>query len=109
MGLGIVWFILSIEFTIYWNDIKVVNSINSTSQLIPFVIGCVTISQTLKKTALLGLTKICSIHILSKREVYLNIVLAYPDWEKVRLEVRRSISGLIFVKIVKRNDGGNGN
>ncbi|KAK1767226.1 hypothetical protein QBC33DRAFT_515387 [Phialemonium atrogriseum] len=40
MVLSIAWFITSIETTIRWNNIQGVHSIDSTGQLIPFVIGC---------------------------------------------------------------------
>lgn len=35
----IAWFILSIELTIRWNEIQGVDTIDSTGQLIPFIIG----------------------------------------------------------------------
>ncbi|CAI7669197.1 unnamed protein product [Penicillium discolor] len=38
--LSIAWFIASIECTIHWNYIQGVNDIQTTGQLIPFVIGC---------------------------------------------------------------------
>lgn len=55
---AIAWFILSIEFTLRWNDIRGVHSINNTGQLIPFVIGCVNASQVIKKAMLLVLAKV---------------------------------------------------
>ena len=54
----IVWFILSIELTIRWNNIQGVNSVDSTGQLIPLIIGCVSASQVLKKVVLLALAKV---------------------------------------------------
>jgi hypothetical protein len=57
--LSIAWFIiLSIELTIRWNNIQGVNTIDSTGQLIPFIIGCVSASQTVKKLILLALAKV---------------------------------------------------
>jgi hypothetical protein len=56
--LSIAWFIVSIETTIHWNNIQGVNTIDSTGQLIPFVIGCVSASQALKKIILLALGKV---------------------------------------------------
>lgn len=50
--LSIAWFIASIEFTIRWNDIRGVNTIDSTGQLIPFIVGCVSASQVMKKLML---------------------------------------------------------
>ncbi|KAI1780855.1 hypothetical protein F4818DRAFT_397069 [Hypoxylon cercidicola] len=55
--LSIAWFILSIECTLAWNNIKGVHSINNTGQLIPFVIGCVSTSQVMKNVVLLWLDK----------------------------------------------------
>ncbi|KAI0884986.1 uncharacterized protein GGS22DRAFT_136864 [Annulohypoxylon maeteangense] len=55
--LSIIWFILSIEFTLSWNNIQGVNSIDSAGQLIPFVIGAVSTLQVMKKVILLGLSK----------------------------------------------------
>jgi hypothetical protein len=41
--LSIAWFVLSIEFTLRWNDIRGVDTVTivTTSQLIPFIIGVV--------------------------------------------------------------------
>lgn len=61
MVLSIAWFITSIETTIRWNSIQGVHSIDSTGQLIPFIIGCVSASQVLKKVILLALGKVRSI------------------------------------------------
>ncbi len=58
MVLSIAWFITSIETTIRWNNIQGVQTIDSTGQLIPFVIGCVSASQVLKKVVLLTLGKV---------------------------------------------------
>ncbi|KAK4184015.1 hypothetical protein QBC35DRAFT_76442 [Podospora australis] len=58
MVLSIVWFIISIETTIRWNGIQGVNTIDSTGQLIPFVMGCVSASQVIKKVTLLALAKV---------------------------------------------------
>ncbi|KAK6538402.1 hypothetical protein TWF694_011279 [Orbilia ellipsospora] len=48
MFLTIVWFILSIELTIAWNDIQGVNTIQSTGQLIPFIIGVTSAAQAIQ-------------------------------------------------------------
>lgn len=58
MVLSIAWFITSIETTIRWNNIQGVGTIDSTGQLIPFLIGCVSASQVLKKVILLALGKV---------------------------------------------------
>lgn len=58
--ISIAWFILSIEFTLSWNNIQGVNSIDNTGQLIPFVIGCVSTVQVIKKVTLLLLAKVSS-------------------------------------------------
>lgn len=60
MVLSIVWFIISIETTIRWNNIQGVNTIDSTGQLIPLIIGCVSASQAIKKVVLLALAKVSS-------------------------------------------------
>jgi hypothetical protein len=57
--LSIAWFITSIECTIIWNDIRGVNTIDTTGQLIPFIIGCVSASQVIKKLMLLAWSKVC--------------------------------------------------
>lgn len=56
--LSIAWFIASIEFTIRWNNIRNVNTIDATGQLIPFIIGCVSASQVVKKLILLALAEV---------------------------------------------------
>ena len=56
--LSIVWFIISIELTIRWNNIQGIDAIDSTGQLIPFIIGCVSASQILKKIVLVALSKV---------------------------------------------------
>lgn len=58
--LSIVWFITSIETTIRWNNIQGVHSIDSTGQLIPFIIGVVSASQVFKKIVLLAFAKVSS-------------------------------------------------
>ncbi|KAI1457844.1 hypothetical protein F4805DRAFT_467128 [Annulohypoxylon moriforme] len=55
--LSILWFILSIELTLSWNNIRGVYTIDSAGQLIPFVIGAISTLQVIKKTILLGLSK----------------------------------------------------
>ncbi|KAI0384819.1 hypothetical protein F5Y04DRAFT_221738 [Hypomontagnella monticulosa] len=72
--LSITWFILSIEFTLAWNNIQGINGIDSTGQLVPFVIGCVSAAQVLKKVVLLGLAK------------------KYEDWADTTLEVSMDLS-----------------
>ncbi|KAI2467280.1 hypothetical protein F4781DRAFT_315741 [Annulohypoxylon bovei var. microspora] len=72
---GIVWFILSIEFTLAWNDIQGIYSIDSAGQLIPFVIGAVSTLQVIKKVVLLGLAK------------------KYDDWVDVTADVSVDLSG----------------
>ena len=49
---------MSIELTIRWNDILGVNTVDSTGQLIPLIMGCVSASQVLKKVILLALGKV---------------------------------------------------
>lgn len=49
---------MSVELTIRWNNIQGVNTIDSTGQLIPFIMGCVSASQVLKKVILLALGKV---------------------------------------------------
>ncbi|KAK4442756.1 hypothetical protein QBC34DRAFT_224391 [Podospora aff. communis PSN243] len=85
--LSIVWFILSIELTIRWNKIQGVNALDSTGQLIPFIIGCVSASQTVKKLILVVLAKI------------------YPDWVDVELKVDIGPEGPTVLGIVKHAEG----
>ncbi|KAI0901294.1 hypothetical protein F4806DRAFT_492184 [Annulohypoxylon nitens] len=73
--LSIIWFILSIEFTLSWNNIKGVNSIDSAGQLIPFVIGAVSTLQVIKKVILLGLSK------------------KYDDWAEVTVDTSIDLAG----------------
>lgn len=56
--LSIAWFITSIELTIRWNNIRNVNNIDTTGQLIPLIIGCVSTSQVVKKLILLAFAKV---------------------------------------------------
>ncbi|KAH6974579.1 hypothetical protein BKA56DRAFT_490409 [Ilyonectria sp. MPI-CAGE-AT-0026] len=86
--LSIAWFIASIELTIRWNHIREVNTIETTGQLIPFVIGVLSALQVVKKLFLLGLTKV------------------FPDWAGVKLEVGDGVDGPAIFKIVKKNGGG---
>ena len=56
--LSIVWFIVSIETTIRWNNIRGVNTITSTGQLLPLVLGGVSMARVLKRVLLLALGKV---------------------------------------------------
>ncbi|OIW26914.1 hypothetical protein CONLIGDRAFT_707535 [Coniochaeta ligniaria NRRL 30616] len=87
MVLSIIWFITSIETTIWWNNIQGVHTIDSTGQLIPFIIGCVSASQVVKKLILLALGK------------------KYPDWADTELEIQDGPSGPLIWKIVRRGHG----
>ena len=58
VALSIVWFIVSIEMTIRWNHIQGVNTIESTGQLLPTVLGAVSLSRTLKRLVLFALGKV---------------------------------------------------
>jgi hypothetical protein len=44
-----IWFILAIELELRWNKVEGVNEIKTTGQIIPFVIGVLSISQMLLK------------------------------------------------------------
>ncbi|KGO42697.1 hypothetical protein PEX1_057310 [Penicillium expansum] len=85
--LSIAWFIASIEYTIHWNYIQGVHDIQTTGQLIPFVIGCVSASQVIKRLMLFAWAK------------------KYPDWADTRLELGDGADGPIIFKIVKMNQG----
>ncbi|KAK3379136.1 hypothetical protein B0T24DRAFT_145958 [Lasiosphaeria ovina] len=87
--LSIAWFIISIELAIKWNNIEGVDSIDSTGQLIPFIIGCVSASQILKKIILLALSK------------------KYPEWVDVQLNVEIGVNGPVVLGIDKPSGGGN--
>ncbi|KAI0830421.1 hypothetical protein F5Y06DRAFT_282058 [Hypoxylon sp. FL0890] len=73
--LSIVWFILSIELTLRWNNIQGVYTIDSAGQLIPFVIGGVSTGQMLKNVVLLGLAQ------------------KYDDWADTTVDVSMDLSG----------------
>ncbi|OTA58025.1 hypothetical protein K449DRAFT_131072 [Hypoxylon sp. EC38] len=75
IALSIAWFILSIELTIKWNDIKGVNAIDSAGQLIPFVIGGISTAQVLKKVILLGLAQ------------------KYDDWADTTVDISMDLYG----------------
>ncbi|KAI1090114.1 hypothetical protein F5B19DRAFT_336883 [Rostrohypoxylon terebratum] len=79
--LSIIWFILSIELTLSWNNIKGVNSIDSAGQLIPFVIGAVSTLQVIKKVILLGLSR------------------KYNDWAEVTVDTSIDLAGNQTFKI----------
>ncbi|KAK4140163.1 uncharacterized protein C8A04DRAFT_40107 [Dichotomopilus funicola] len=81
--LSIVWFITSIETTILWNNIQGVHTIDSTGQLIPFIIGVVSASQVLKRIALLALAR------------------KYPDWAETQLEIHEDGNTFAFFRLVK--------
>jgi len=53
-----IWFIISIELTIRCNNIQGVNDINTTGQLIPFVIGCTTTAQVAKNVVIAVIKKV---------------------------------------------------
>ncbi|KAJ5548425.1 hypothetical protein N7513_005659 [Penicillium frequentans] len=84
--LSIVWFIMSIEYTIHWNNIHGVDTINTTGQLIPFIIGCVTSLQVIKRIMLFAWAK------------------KYPDWADTQLRFRDGANGFTLFEIVKRNE-----
>ncbi|KAJ9157760.1 hypothetical protein NKR23_g394 [Pleurostoma richardsiae] len=65
-----IWFIISIELTIRWNNIQGVNDINTTGQLIPFVIGCTTTAQVAKNVVIAVIKK------------------AYPEWAKTKVIIK---------------------
>ena len=56
--LSIVWFIVSIETTIRWNNVQGVNTIESTGQLLPTILGAVSMARVLKRLVLLVLGKV---------------------------------------------------
>ena len=53
-----IWFVLSIEFTLAWNQVQDIDTIQSTGQLIPFIIGVVSSAQALKKVAISVIKKV---------------------------------------------------
>jgi len=69
--LAMIWFILSVELVLYWNDVRGVNTIQSTGQLIPFIIGVVSCSQAVKKVAISLIKKV--------RAVLTSILLEVSD------------------------------
>ncbi|CAI7591962.1 unnamed protein product [Penicillium glandicola] len=85
--LTIAWFIASIECTIHWNHIQGVNDLQTTGQLIPFIIGCVSASQVIKRLMLFAWAK------------------KYPDWVDTELELEDGADGPTIFKIVKKDRG----
>ncbi|KAJ5521030.1 hypothetical protein N7463_001483 [Penicillium fimorum] len=59
----------------------------TTGQLIPFIIGCVSASQVIKRLILFAYSK------------------KYPDWVDTQLELGDGENGPLIFKIVKRNRG----
>ncbi len=53
-----VWFVLSIELTLHWNQVQGVNGLESTGQLIPFIIGVVSTAQAVKKVTITTIKKV---------------------------------------------------
>ncbi|KAF3903256.1 hypothetical protein ABW20_dc0106570 [Dactylellina cionopaga] len=84
MFLTIVWFILSIELTIAWNDIQGVNTIQTTGQLIPFIIGVTSAAQAVQNVFVSTVKK------------------AYPDWSNLQLVVKQDLEGFTEFRIVKQ-------
>ncbi|ETS78445.1 hypothetical protein PFICI_10507 [Pestalotiopsis fici W106-1] len=64
-----IWFIVSVELNIRWNKITGVHTIESTGQLIPFVVGVASFIRAKHKLIVL---------IIKKQ---------FPDWEKLDLEI----------------------
>jgi len=90
--LSIVWFIVSVEMTIRSNNIQGVHTIDSTGQLIPFVIGCLSTWHVLKRLALLGLAKVSTYFswvilccLLNHKNYCTNNTprQRYPNWQDV--------------------------
>ena len=114
MVVSIAWFITSIETTIRWNNIQGVHTIDSTGQLIPFIIGCVSASQVLKKVILLALGKVGFIffsrgssgrtHLTLYTRADMTDRQKYPDWVDTDLEILNDIDGPRIWEIVKRSD-----
>jgi hypothetical protein len=57
-GACIIWFILCVELTIKWNNISGVDTIRTTGQLIPFIIGIVTSLRAAHQIILLSIKKV---------------------------------------------------
>lgn len=54
----IVWFIICTELMIHWNHISGIDTINTTGQLIPFIIGVASACRTLQRIALATIKKV---------------------------------------------------
>jgi hypothetical protein len=54
----ITWFIICTELMIHWNQISGIDTINTTGQLIPFIIGVVSACRTLQRIALATIKKV---------------------------------------------------
>ncbi|KAK2774056.1 hypothetical protein CKAH01_13279 [Colletotrichum kahawae] len=73
----IVYFILSVELTLMWNEVQGVNILRSTGQLIPFIIGSVSVTQVAKQMIVLGFQKL------------------FPSWEKYAVDVSYNACGQV--------------
>ncbi|KAF7559907.1 hypothetical protein G7046_g4233 [Stylonectria norvegica] len=83
---SIIWFILSIELTLKWNNIRGVDTIGTTGQLLPFIVGCVSMSRVSKRVVLKGMQKL------------------YPEWANTRWEGHLSADGVVKFKISKKEN-----
>ncbi|CAH0050645.1 unnamed protein product [Clonostachys solani] len=83
----IAWLIVDIECTIRWNNITNVDTVNTTGQLIPLVVGCISAADTFKSLMLV---------LLGNK---------YPSWKHTTLEVEnRYIIGPASFRITKRDE-----
>jgi hypothetical protein len=57
-AMAIAWFIICTELMIHWNQISGVDTINTTGQLIPFIIGVASACRTLQRIALATIKKV---------------------------------------------------
>lgn len=55
-----IWFILSVELTIRWNKISGIQTIQTTGQLIPFVVGVASFVRAKHKLVIFAIKKVGS-------------------------------------------------
>jgi hypothetical protein len=97
-------FILFIEKTILMAGISGVHTIRTTGQLIPFIIGIVSLTVTARELFMLWLRKV-SVRVPSLPIDRTNTNRSgktYPDWERYHFAVNVGIIEGVTVQLVKR-------
>ena len=59
----IIWIVITIELTLKFNHLNDIYDLNSTGQLIPFIIGIVSMGKTLNALWVDLIKKVCFFHV----------------------------------------------